>query len=365
MGTRGSLRCRMGSLLMGVLFCIPAILLFQALSSGASEGRDTYERRIQKAPSNVSLYNEYVSILTADRAYETALDWIGKGLAVAPANAELRLKRGIALHALGRVEESLRTLKALPATGEARFYMGLGYGALRDHASARKFLTEAWELGFREPYLLYSLIEEDQAVGDKAAGLDHFQLLAKDFPDSPWLHVLYADAYFLKNDDAQARAEYQEALRLNPDLPGVNFRMGFLLNKSGEHAAALEYFRKEVAVNPAYSDAHLFLAEALRNLVRDEEAIPHFRRALALDRKSELAYRALASTLTKKGDLTEAADVLGEAEKEFPVDTGFRAQRILVLNKLNRREEARREKDQYLLLMQERQNRENEASKKP
>ena len=204
---------------------------------------------------------------------------------------------------------------------------------------------------------------------DVVAAVDNdsnaLRTFAKNFPNSPWLHVLYANAYFLKNDDAQASAEYQEALRLNPALPGVNFRMGFLLNKRGEHDTALQYFRKEVAVNPAYSDAHLFLAEVLRNLGRDEEAILHFRRALALDRKSELAYRALASTLTKKGDLTAAADVLGEAEKEFPLDAGFRAQRIPVLNKLNRQDEARREKDHYLLLMQERHNRTSETSRKP
>ena len=43
----------------------------------------------------------------------------------------------------------------------------------------------------------------------------------KEFPDSPWLHVLYANAYMQTNKSAEARKEYQEALRLKQDLPHV------------------------------------------------------------------------------------------------------------------------------------------------
>jgi tetratricopeptide (TPR) repeat protein len=118
----------------------------------------------------------------------------------------------------------VRTLEGLPALAEAQFYMGLNYRMLRDHASAQRCLAEAWELGFRDPYALYALIEEDHALGDKAAGLRHFQAFATQFPDSPWLHVLYANAYFLK--DRGGREEGISRSAADPQLPGVNFRLG-------------------------------------------------------------------------------------------------------------------------------------------
>jgi tetratricopeptide (TPR) repeat protein len=204
---------------------------------------------------------------------------------------------------------------------------------------------------------LYSLIEEDHALGDKAAGLQHFQLFQAELPGSPWLHVLYANAYVQKHDDAEARREYEEALRLKPDLPAVNFRLGFLLYNDGEYAPAAECFRKELALNPAYSDANLFLGQTLRSLGQGDEAIVHLRKAIALDSRSELAYKALVPALSEKGDLESAVEILKLAEKEFPADPSFPAQLASVLTRLNRGQEALKEMEKFRTLKQSDANR--------
>jgi tetratricopeptide (TPR) repeat protein len=242
--------------------------------------------------------------------------------------------------------------------------MGLDCRSLGEHKSAQKYLAEARDLGLRDPYALYSLIEEDHAVGDKAAGLHHFRLFLTDFPDSPWLHVLYANAYVQKDNDAEARKEYEEALRLKPDLPAVNFRLGFLLFKDGEYIPAAECFRRELALNPSYSDANLFLGQTLRNLGRGEEAIVHLRKAIALDTRSELAYKALVAALGEKGDLNGAVEILRKAEKEFPADPSFPAQLANVLTRLNREEEALKEQEKFRLLKQSERNREKPVETK-
>jgi tetratricopeptide (TPR) repeat protein len=311
-----------------------------------------YEQLIQDNPSDAFLYAGYSSLLIANHDYASALSWIAKGLAASPSDAGLRLHQAIALHAVDQHEASLKILEALPATGESRFYMGLDYRSLGDHKSAQKYLAESRDSGLRDPYALYSLIEEDHALGDKAAGLQHFRLFLTDFPSSPWLHVLYANAYVQKHNDAAARKEYQEALRLKPDLPAVNFRLGFLLYKDGEYVSAADYFRKELALNPAYSDANLFLGQTLRNLGRAEEAIVHLRRAIALDSRSELAYKTLVAALGEKGDLESAVEILRIAEKEFPSDPSFPAQLASVLTKLNREEEALKEQEKFRVLKQ-------------
>ena len=287
------------------------------------------------------------------------------GSDAASSDVRLRLRHAIALHGLGKHEASLKILEALPASGESRFYMGLDYRSLGDHKSAQKYLAEARDLGLRDPYALYSLIEEDHEIGDKAAGLQHFRLFLTDFPGSPWLHVLYANAYVQKHKDAEARKEYQAALRLKPDLPAVNFRLGFLLYQDGDYTSAAEYFRKELSLNPAYSDPNLFLGQTLRNLGREQEAIVHLRKAIALDTRSELAYKALVAALGEKGDLGGAVEILRIAEKEFPADPSFPAQLASVLTKLNREEEALREMEKFRVLNQSERNRVRPVETKP
>jgi tetratricopeptide (TPR) repeat protein len=164
--------------------------------------------------------------------------------------------------------------------------------------------------------------------------------------------VLYANAYVQKHNDAEARKEYEEALRLKPDLPAVNFRLGFLFYNDGEYSPAAECFRKELTLNPGYSDANLFLGQTLRNLGREDEAIVHLRKAIALDNRSELAYKALVAALSEKGDFESAVEFLRVAEKEFPADPSFPAQLASVLMKLNREAEALKEQEKFRALQQ-------------
>ncbi|MEO7144009.1 MAG: tetratricopeptide repeat protein [Bryobacteraceae bacterium] len=323
-----------------------------------SDRCQAYEQLIRNNPSDPSLYAGYASLLIANRDYSPALTWITKGLAVAPSDSGLRLRQAIALHALNRHQESLKILEALPASGESMFYMGLDGRSLGDHKGAQKYLAEARDLGLRDPYALYSLIEEDHALGDKTAGLNDFRLFLTDCPDSPWLHVLYANAYVQKGNDAEARKEYQEALHLKPDLPAVNFRLGFLLYEDGEYIPAAECFRRELALNPSYSDANMFLGQTLHNLGREEEAIVYLRKAIALDTRSELAYKALVAALGEKGDLEGAVEILRMAEKEFPADPSFPAQLASMLTRLNREEEALKEQEKFRVLKQSERSRE-------
>ena len=138
-----------------------------------------------------------------------------------------------------------------------------------------------------------------------------------------------------------------EALRRDPALPSVNFLVGYLAYQGEQYGAAAEYFRKEVAVNPAYADASLFLGESLRQLGRTEDAIAPLRQALALNPRSALAYKTLGAVLTDTGRLEEAAAILEKGEKSFPSDSTFPAQLSRLFARLDRKDDARREAETY------------------
>jgi tetratricopeptide (TPR) repeat protein len=304
------------------------------------ERKQAYEQLLRTCPNDPKLYVEIDSFLIANHEFSSALKWVDKGLTVAPTDPDLMLQRGAALLSLGRAEEALAMLQRVPPTGKSQFYRGMAYGHLRNHAAARKALADAWRLGYEDPYLLYSLVEEDHALGDKATGMHDFQLLLQRFPNSAWIHLLLGEAYSVKGHDNDARREYRLAANVNPDLQEAHYRLGYLAFNAGDNQQAVTEFGKELDLNPTFADAHLFLGETLLRLGRTQEALKHLRKAVELNGSSDLAYHRLAAVLTQTHRLSDAAETLRQGEKKFPTDPMFPAQMATLLRRLGRTEEA-------------------------
>jgi tetratricopeptide (TPR) repeat protein len=291
-------------------------------------------------PSDPKLYAEIGSFLIANRQFSSALKWVDEGLKVAPADPDLMLQSGAALLSLGRAEEALAVLQKVSPTGKSEFYKAMAYEHLRNHVAARDALSSAWQLGYDDPYVLYSLIKEDHELGDKLAGMQQFQLLLQRFPNSAWMHLLWGEAYSVKGHDDDARREYRQAAKIDPNLLEAHYRLGYLAFKVGDDKQAATEFGKELDLNPNFADAHLFLGETLLRLGRTQEALKHLQKAVDLDRSSNLAYHRLAAVLTQTHQLSEAAATLRRGEKRFPDDPMFPAQLAAVLRRLDRTGEA-------------------------
>jgi len=250
--------------------------------------------------------------------------------------------KGVELYSQKRPRESLLALGNCKATVETLFYMGLDYRSLENHPEARKYLLTAFQSGYDNPLLLYSLIEEENALGEKAAGLDHFQLMLSRYPDSVWTHVLLGNAYFSTERDREAQSEYAQALARDSKVPNVNFRLGYLAYRAAQYESAAEYFRHELDLDPAHAAANLFYGQTLKALGRNADAIGYLRKAIALDRQSPLTYRTLVGALLAENRSEEAIAILLQAEKLFPADPTFPASLSHLYFGLHREGEARR-----------------------
>lgn len=305
------------------------------------ERRAAFEQSIHACPGDVRLYVEFASLLIANRDFGTALPWIDKGLSLEPENATLNLRKGEALVAMSRPKEALVAFAKTPATGESQFFRGLAYQLLEDHRPARESFLDAWKRGNEDPYVLYSLMQEDRALGDKAAGVEHFKIMMARFPDSVWIHVLLGDAHFKMSEQADARREYMMAVKLMPDLFEANFRLAYMDFQTGDYASAVQYYRRAIAVKPRHAEANVYLGEALRRERKIPEAIEQLRRTIQLDPTAALAYDSLSKALADAGRLPEAVETLRSAEKEFPENSSFPAMRARLLKRMGRTEEAR------------------------
>ncbi len=305
--------------------------------------KTAYERAVGLCPRAPALYASLSALLLEHQDIQDGLSWARRGLEVAPGDPDLSLDLGVGLLAAGQPEQALPVLAHLAPAGRNQFYLGMAYRALRDHRAAQQAFSQALAMGYPDPYVLYVLIEQDHALGDKEAGLRDVRIFNDRFPDTPWFHLLLGDAYAAKNVDPQAEDEYRQALKLRPDLPIAHYQLGFIAFKHGDYPAAEDQFRQEIAVNPTFAEADLYLGATLRRRGKVAEAIPFLQQAVARDPTDPLTYNALATAQMDTNRLPAAEQTLREGARRFPEDGAFPAQLSAVLRRLGRTEEAKRQ----------------------
>jgi tetratricopeptide (TPR) repeat protein len=326
------------------------------LQQGADTSQDYAKRKaalesaVRACSHDPSLYAALTALLLEHQEGNSALEWARRGLEIAPENANLIAYQGIALLLVGHPEGAVAILKKAAPEGKNEFYLGMAYRALREPKEAQRALSHAFATGDEDPYLLYVLIEQDRAAGDKEAGLRDFRTLHERFPNSPWLHMLYGDAYISRNEDASAEAEYEQVLKLAPNQPAVHFQLGYINFKRANYAAAEDHLRKEVAIDPTFADSYLYLGETLRRLGRNTEALPYLKQAAIRDPNNTLAYNALATAQNEANQPEDALRTLSAGEKRFPEEAAFPAQLAGLLRRLGRPDEAKKEAEKATLL---------------
>jgi Tfp pilus assembly protein PilF len=114
-------------------------------------------------------------------------------------------------------------------------------------------------------------------------------------------------------ETAKARAAFEQALVLKPDLAEAHNDLGTLFAQAGELDAAIDRFRSALASNTEYPDALNNLGYALLLTGRDQEARALYQKALALQPDFPEALNNLGLLAGRAGDLAEAEQRFREA----------------------------------------------------
>lgn len=105
----------------------------------------------------------------------------------------------------------------------------------------------------------------------------------------------------------RARAAVQQALRIDPGSAEAHASKGVIEFWSDwDWAAAEASLRHAIALDPNLAEAHYALAHLLHNIGRNEEGLPHARRAALLNPLSPVINAIGASFLVTQGQLDEA-----------------------------------------------------------
>jgi Flp pilus assembly protein TadD len=116
-----------------------------------------------------------------------------------------------------------------------------------------------------------------------------------------------------KSDFKGAIAEFQKALKIEPDYYEASLQMGIAYSRLGDNAGAEQILHKTLTMNPNYGDAYGALALVLCNEKKFEDAEPAARKAIELAPSSWEAKYELGRALYGLDRSGEAEPTVREA----------------------------------------------------
>ena len=106
---------------------------------------------------------------------------------------------------------------------------------------------------------------------------------------------------------AQAFAEFQRAIALEPSFAAAHYQLGLLYGRQSQWKPAVQAFQTAIEIDADFVDAHCRLGEAyLIGLAQARAAIPPLRRALQLQPDLERARRLLGTAYLRQNRLDDA-----------------------------------------------------------
>jgi tetratricopeptide (TPR) repeat protein len=196
-----------------------------------------YERAFQMEPVEENRYDLGLELLLqGDIASASKL--FKEGLTLNPQSAKSWIGLGIALYSGGHSEEAvsafLSAIDLYPADPRPYLFLGKAYNISNKVTAAVNTRMNRWiqlEPGNARAYYYYAL---SLWRGNRDTGLDQdMERIESLFKESAWLdptfpfaHLQLGNLYFGENRFPEAIAEYQDAVRLKPELAEAHYRLG-------------------------------------------------------------------------------------------------------------------------------------------
>lgn len=267
-------------------------------------------------------------------------------------------KAGPAWALLGLCEFQLREYTRALENIERGRSLGLGDNqqlvfVSRYHAALLMTRFERFEPAFA---LLFALAREhyDNPSIVEALGLNLLRLpfLPKELPPDRREMVLMAGRAAANTAGRrleEARREYEQLVERYPRAPNVHYAYGVFLLQ-GEPDAALEQFRRELEISPSHVPARLQMTFEYVKRADYISARPYAEQAVSLDPRSFAARNALGRVLLEMGEIEKAIQELEMGVQFAPDSPETRFALAKAYARAGRKEEAERERQEFLRL---------------
>lgn len=247
----------------------------------------------------------------------------------------------------GKLYEEI--LRKHPDSPEAHYGLGRVRAANKDLSGAVESFQKACQLFPRFAAAHHALARAYQRLGKTGEAQSELTLSKSSegaFPETEdellaEVQAMYRDFdSFLKlgaelaskGDLEQARAAYERALEINPQLPEAHIRLIHLCGQLGQPAKAEEHYRAALRLDPKNPEAYFYYGALVMGQGMSREAEEAFRKVLEIKQNHAEAHNNLGYLLEGRRELSEAITEFGKAlemNPNFP-QAHFNLGRILV-----------------------------------
>jgi tetratricopeptide (TPR) repeat protein len=327
-----------------------------ALAAGRyAEAEKAFEELRRLEPGMAEVHANLGLIYFRQRKFEQAVPTLRQALKLKPALTKTDNLLAMSLSELGRYQEAVPGLEKClhhSTDTEIKRMCGLelqrAYTGLKKDDKAVEVAMQLNRLFPDDPEILY---QTGKIYGNFA--FLTMEKLAQVAPTSSWKHLAAAEAHESQGSYDQAIPEYNEVLKLEPQRPGIHYRVGRSLlgrywqrHSSEDLTAAEKEFDQELQIDPAnansayelgelrrkanrfdeaqqyfeqalqhypdFPDAQLGLAAVLQAKKLNDQAVIHAQRAVAIDPENEVGWYRLAQIQKALGNNAEQERALAE-----------------------------------------------------
>jgi tetratricopeptide (TPR) repeat protein len=313
-----------GSLLYSQTTPSPQDLLKEAITSQQAGNFDQairdYRLILEKYPDLPEIRSNLGAALASDGQYAAAVVEYKRALRTKP-NAQVGLNLALAYYKMSELRLAIDMLKKVrnqaPSNVQAVLLLADCYlrtGQNKDVIELLTTLQRADEENQAYNYLLGTALVRD---GQTARGQLIIDKILKN-GDSAEARLLMGTTKYMVNDFSGAMTDFQQAVKMNPNLPEVHSWYGQALLATGDQAAAKKEFQVELQSDPQNFDANLRMGVLLRQDENNGEALKYFQHALEVRPGDFGARYQIAAVELAEGDLDKARHDLQSIVKEAP-----------------------------------------------
>ena len=281
-----------------------------ALAAGRyAEAEKAFEKLRQLEPGMAEVHANLGLIYFQERKFEQAVPTLRQALKLKPALTKTDNLLAMSLSELGRYSEAVPGLeKCLHHSSDTEIKRMCGlelqraYTGLKKDDKAVEVAMQLNRLFPDDPEILY---QTGKIYGNFA--FLTMEKLAQVAPTSVWKHLAAAEAHESQGSYVLAIPEYNEVLKLEPQRPGIHYRIGrSLLGRYWQRhsledlTAAEKEFEQELRIDPANANSAYELGELRRKANRFDEAQQYFEQALQHYADFPEAQLGLAAVLQAK-----------------------------------------------------------------
>ena len=246
----------------------------------------------------------------ADSEFDKSTEQLEAAIRMNSGDERSRLALSRVLTSAGRDADAQRvledTLRVIPASGRAHWWLATSYEHVNRFADARREFEQAASMAVAgRSHLLATVGRLASGAADNAGAVDALTRAVADDPGSPAWHKLLAGALLLEDRPDDALVEFGAALRLDPRDGDAHLGVGQIYLNAGRTAEAVDALRRATELKPDSIDAEYALATALTRLGNERDAARYFEHVEQVQRQRLADRRRTLSldTLREEADL--------------------------------------------------------------